>query len=228
VPAVRWSATYWQPVSPRAPRPRSGWPGRCRTARTSWFQVRAAAPIAGAYDFAGAELPALLAGRLDPKAGVVYTAYLLTSWNRLHGLYGSPAEVFRQPYADHVGKIFDGTTTGPEMVQALPDKLGRLLTRRGFDLLRHPSAAFAEALRVDAEVCTAWTPQIPVRLYKISDDEQATTVNTDHCQAALRTHGVDVPIIDVGDHTYGGSRHLGANLAGTAQIVRWFTDLRSA
>jgi hypothetical protein len=62
----------------------------------SWFRVRAVAPIAGAYDFAGAELPALLAGDLEPKASVVYTAYLLTAWNLLHGgLYGSPAEVFR-------------------------------------------------------------------------------------------------------------------------------------
>ncbi len=31
--------------------------------------------------------------------------------------------------------------------------------------------------------------------------------------------------MDVGDTLYGGSRHLGSNLAGTARIVRWFAAL---
>ncbi len=193
-----------------------------------WFQVGAVAPIAGAYDFQGAELPSVLRGELPPKLAVVYTTYLLTSWNRLHGLYDAPADVFQEPYAGRVDKLFDGTTSGEDAVANLPDTLDRLLTPQGFALLRHPAGSFARALRVDAEVCTAWTPRIPIRLYKISDDEQATTVNTDHCHAALRAHGVNAPVVDLGDKTYGGSRHLAANLAGTAQAVRWFAGLYPA
>ncbi|TDC90065.1 lipase [Actinomadura sp. 7K507] len=190
------------------------------------FRIRAVAPIAGAYDFRGAELPALLNGDLDPKMSVAYAAYLLTSWNRVHGgIYEDPSEVFEDEYASDVEKYFDGTTPGPDMLKGLPGTLGELLKPRGFEVLRHPSGAFAEALRVDAEVCTAWTPRVPVHLYKISDDEQATTLNTDHCAAAFRARGVHTPVIDVGDKLYGGSRHLGANLAGTAQTVRWFTAL---
>ncbi|MBA9002579.1 alpha/beta hydrolase family protein [Thermomonospora cellulosilytica] len=191
-----------------------------------YFRVRAVAPIAGAYDFRGAELPALLEGRVEPKSAVAYTAYLLTSWNRLYGLYGAPSEVFRAPYADRVERYFDGTTPGQEMLQGLPDSVDRLLTERGLALLRTPTGTFSHALDVDAEACKTWTPRIPVRLYRISDDEQAVTANTDHCHAWLRARSVHAPIVDVGERTYYGSRHLGANVAGTAQIVRWFGTLR--
>lgn len=190
------------------------------------FRLRAVAPISGAYDFRGAELPALLNGGVASKLAVAYTSYLLTSWNRIHGgIYKQPSDVFKEPYASRVEKYFDGTTPGHVMLEGLPGKLGQLLTPRGFRVLRHPSGTFAEALRVDAEVCTAWTPRVPVRLYKISNDEQAVDANTVNCAAGFRARGLDVPVVDVGDKLYGGSRHLGANLAGTAMVVRWFGAL---
>ncbi|MFG2001112.1 hypothetical protein ACGFNU_18400 [Spirillospora sp. NPDC048911] len=190
-----------------------------------WFRVRAVAPIAGAYDFKGAQIPAMLRRELHPKMTVAYTSYLLTSWNRQHGLYKTPAEVFQEPYASRVEKLFDGTTPGQEMLKGLPDTIDELLTPRGFELLRKPGGSFARALTVDGEVCEAWTPRVPIRLYKVSRDEQAGTLNTGHCRIALSRRGVDVPVVDLGDHAYGGSRHLGANVAGTARAVRWFSAL---
>jgi hypothetical protein len=91
-------------------------------------------------------------------------------------------------------------------------------------LLEKPSGGFAEARRRDL-VCTGWTPRAPLRLYKISHDEQAVTENTDSCRDAFAASGTRVPVIDVGERTYQGSRHLGANLAGTAMIVRWFAEI---
>ncbi|MFI0371870.1 alpha/beta hydrolase family protein [Actinomadura sp. 1N219] len=191
------------------------------------FRIRAVAPISGAYDFEGAELPALLKGDVPPEVAAVYVSYLFTAWNRIHGgIYETPSDVFHEPHASRVEQLFNGATPGSDVVDALPDTLGDLLTRRGLAMLHRPSGTFAEALRVDAEVCNAWTPRVPIRLYKIADDEQATTVNTDHCAAWLRERGVNAPVIDVGDTLYGGSRHLGSNVAGTAQIVRWFTTLQ--
>ncbi|WP_242889861.1 alpha/beta hydrolase family protein [Actinomadura litoris] len=190
------------------------------------LRLQAVAPISGGYDFRGAELPALLEGRLHPKMSVAYASYLLTSWNRIHGgIYRTPSELFQEPYAGRVEKYFDSTTPGRVMLAGLPGTLGELLTPRGFEVLRHPSGTFAQALRVDGEVCTAWTPRVPVRLYEISEDEQAANANTAHCAAAFRARGVNVPVIDVGDRTYGDSRHLGSNLSGTALVVRWFAGL---
>jgi hypothetical protein len=112
------------------------------------------------------------------------------------------------------------------MLKSLPDRLDQLLTPRGLAMLRTPTGALDRALREDRDVPMAWTPRVPIRLYKINGDEQAVTLNTAHYASRLRARGVKAPVIDVGGKTYGGSRHLGSNLSGTALIVRWFETLR--
>lgn len=191
-----------------------------------WFRLGAVAPISGAYAFRDAEIPALLAGQeINPKLAVAYATYLLVSWNRLHHLYDSPGVVFQAKYADKVDKLFDGTTPGHEMLDALPDSLDQLLTLRGLDLLRHPSGAFAKALNVADGTCTGWAPHVPTRLYYAANDEQAVTANTDRCRAAFHASGVHLTPVALGPHDYEGSRHLGTAVRGTAVIVRWFTHL---
>ncbi|RMI32071.1 lipase [Actinomadura harenae] len=187
------------------------------------FRVKAVAPISGGYDFANAELPALLNGELEAKSSVLYAAYLLTSWQRIHGgVYTTPSEVFQAPYADRVEKYFDGTTPGQVMFQGTPNRLTDLLTPRGWAVLRNPSGTFASALRTDGEVCTAWTPRMPLRFYRAETDEQATTLNTAHCVASLQKRGLNPPVENLGKPLYQGSLHLGTNVAGTGKIVHWF------
>jgi dienelactone hydrolase len=190
-----------------------------------WLRLRAVAPIGGAYAFRNAEIPALLNGELDPKLSVVYTTYLFVAFNRLHHLYGSQSEVFQAPYADRVEKLFDGTTPGEEMFNALPGHLDELLTARGFEMLRKPPTRFAAALRVADGTCTGWRPRVPMRLYVADADEQAATANTAHCQAAFRAAGADVPVVKLKKHQYYGSTHLGSAVTGTAEVVRWFSRL---
>lgn len=193
--------------------------------RDRWFRLGALAPVSGAYDFGGAELPALLAGRLEPKSSVVYAAYTLVAFNRLHHIYDAPGEVFRAPYDSTVEALFDGAHTGEQLMRGTPGALGDLLTDHGRDLLAHPTGGLAAALRTTDAVCTDWTPRAPVRLYMAAGDEQAATENTAHCRAALRAGGVSAPVIDLGEADYNGSRHLGSNVAATAAVVRWFGEL---
>ncbi|MEV5575366.1 hypothetical protein AB0L06_35455 [Spirillospora sp. NPDC052269] len=80
-------------------------------------------------------------------------------------------------------------------------------------------------LRTDGEVCKAWTPRMTVRFYKAEADEQATTLNTDHCVASLRERGVDPQVENLGKPLYQGSLHLGTNVAGTGKIVHWFSSM---
>ncbi|MFI6875682.1 alpha/beta hydrolase family protein [Streptomyces sp. NPDC050400] len=191
-----------------------------------WFRLAALAPVSGAYDFGGAELPALLEGRLEPKSSVLYAAYTLVAFNRLHHVYDSPGEVFRSPYASTVEALFDGAHTGEQLMRGTPGTLEELLTDHGHELLTHPTGAFAAALRTTDAVCTDWAPSAQVRLYMASGDEQAVTANTEHCQAALLRNGVDARVVDLGAVDYQGSRHLGSNVAATSAIVRWFDVLR--
>ncbi|MFJ7249785.1 lipase [Kitasatospora sp. NPDC098652] len=189
-----------------------------------WFHLRALAPVSGGYAFREAELPALLDGSLEPKSSALYAAYLLVAWNRLHHLYDSPGEVFQAPYDRTVEALFDGSHTGPELFAGTPGTVGELLTPRALAMLRHPTGRFAAALRVADATCD-WAPRAPVRLYAAEADEQAADANTDHCEAALRAHGADPEVVDLGTPDFAGSRHLGSNVAATADIVRWFTAL---
>ncbi|MFF4344989.1 lipase [Kitasatospora sp. NPDC001540] len=189
-----------------------------------WFRLRAVAPVSGAYDFRHAELPALLDGSLEPKSSVLYSAYLLVAWNRLHHLYDSPGEVFQAPYDRTIEALFDGSHTGQQLFAGTPDTIDALLTPHGFEMMRHPTGRLAGALRVADSTCD-WAPRVPVRLYVADADEQAANANTEHCEAGLRSHGVDATVVDLGTPDFAGSRHLGSNVAGTAAIVRWFSRL---
>ncbi|MFI6950429.1 lipase [Streptomyces sp. NPDC050422] len=191
-----------------------------------WFRLGALAPVSGAYDFGGAELPALVEGRLKAKPSVVYAAYTLVAFNRLHHIYDRPGEVFEYPYDATVEQRFDGAHTGLDLMQGTPDSLDDLLTEHGRALLAHPTGAMAAALRTTDAVCTDWKPRAPIRLYMATGDEEATTENTEHCRAALARKGVDAPVVDVGEVDYQESRHLGSNVAATTAIVRWFGELR--
>ncbi|WP_198169422.1 alpha/beta hydrolase family protein [Herbidospora daliensis] len=189
-----------------------------------WFRLRAVAPVSGGYAFRKAELPALLKGQTDPKAGVIYAALTFVAFNRLHHVYDSPGEVFRAPYDQKIEKLLDGTHTGREIVPATPNTVDDLLTPRGRAALAHPTGALAAALRVADSVCS-WTPKAPIRLYLAKGDEQAVTANSRVCRADFRSHGADVPLLDLGTPDYGGSRHLGSHQKATASIVRWFASL---
>jgi hypothetical protein len=208
--------------------------GRALQANTdAWFRLGALAPISGAYDFRNAELPAVLDGELvrlnpDPQVGakyaVIYGAYTLVALNRVHPFYASPAEVFRPAYAGTIQQLFDGDHTGEQLFNGTPATLDQLVNGRGLALLAHPTGGLAAALRGIDGVCAGWTPTAPTRLYTATRDEQAVNANTEHCEAMFAAHR-KVPVVDLGTPDYQGSRHLGSNVAATAQLVDWFGRL---
>jgi hypothetical protein len=190
-----------------------------------WFRLRALAPISGAYDVRGVELPALRDDRVPWPWNVGYVAYLLVSWNRLHHLYSSPGEVFAGPDAERVEALFDGVHGGLDLTGTLPASVKTMLTPAGFAMVQHPTGRFAEALRVHDSTCSDWTPRVPVRLLLSGGDEQAPNANSAHCQARLRAAGAQVSTVDVGDLRYQDSVHLGSNIRGTAAAATWFAGL---
>jgi pimeloyl-ACP methyl ester carboxylesterase len=182
------------------------------------FRLSAVAPVSGAYDFRRSQIPAMLERRVNEQWSVAYAALFLVSWNRQHGLYDSPSEVFKAPYDRILPKLLDGKHTGEELVAALPRSLNRLLTGHAVQMLRHPSGPLAAALQVADSTCTDWTPQVPVRLYATTTDEQAAFANSLACQTALANNGFRAPISKVGR-----TDHAGSNVRATARIVRWLS-----
>jgi hypothetical protein len=192
------------------------------------FRAAAVAPISGAYALRRVELPALLDGRVAPPWSVAYAAYLLVAWNRLYHIYDTPGQVFDTPYDRTVEALFDGRHSGEEVLRGLPTDpadptpMRTLLTPYALDLLRHPAGPLAAALDEHDRTCPGWSPRVPVRLYLSGDDEQAAAANGVQCRDALRAHDANARVVDLGPVTYQGSRHLGTNVRGVAETVRWF------
>jgi hypothetical protein len=185
-----------------------------------WFRLGALSPIAGAYDARHELLPVI--GGLEPPINTGYTSYLLVSWNRLHHIYDQPSDVFK---VDGIEQLFDGVHTGQELGETLPATLGDLLTERGQALIDNPTGPFAAALAAHDATCVGWTPRVPVRLVVSAGDEQIRPGHATTCRAGFATRGVDASIVDAGDLVYNGSKHLGANIMGTANTVKWFRTL---
>ncbi|MFG1604956.1 alpha/beta hydrolase family protein [Actinoplanes sp. NPDC049265] len=190
-----------------------------------WFRLRALAPISGAYDFRRVELPALLGGTVPRPYNVGYLSYLVVAWNRLHGLYATPGEIFAAPYAATVEKLFDGLHAGPDLASGLPATPPELFTPRGLALLRHPTGPFAAALAVHDASCGGFAGRVPVRLFVSRADEQVPAASSDHCRRELAGAGIDAPIVDVPVPPDAETAHLTSNITGTAQAVAWFTGL---
>lgn len=189
-----------------------------------WFRLGALAPVSGAYALRDAEVPAILDGDVPPTWAVAYVALLFVSWNRIYHLYDSPREVFRAKYADDMERLMSGDTPGDEVAEGLPSSLEKLLTKRGFDLLEHPGPRLRRAMAQADSVCH-WRPDVPIRLYRVTADEQANRANTDVCRRALAAHGVPVPVVELGTPEYQDSRHLGSAVAGATATVTWFRQL---
>ncbi|RAG86524.1 hypothetical protein DN069_06075 [Streptacidiphilus pinicola] len=184
------------------------------------FRLAGLAPVSGPYDLSGQELPAAFDGRLAGPTAAFYLTYVLTSWNRLHPLYGSPSEAFRAPYDRTLVPLFDGAHTDEQIVAALAPNPQALLTPRFVAKLRHPTGALAAMLRSGDAVCTDWTPRVPVRLYAADRDTDVAFGNALSCDRSLRAHGVDAPLVDVGhvDHNTSALRSY-------PRILRWLLAL---
>jgi GNAT superfamily N-acetyltransferase len=188
------------------------------------FRVAALAPISGVYAFRHVELPALLSGEdvPNPKLSVGYTAYFLTSWNRMLNLYDDPSEVFQYPYDDgRIERVLDGLHSGQEILETIPDNVNQLYTKDAFAMMRNPTGRLAKALRLHDASCSDWTPRVPVRLLYGGADDQVLNANTTYCANEFRASRASVKVINLGNTV----DHLATNRIGTAATVRWFSSL---
>jgi dienelactone hydrolase len=181
------------------------------------FRLGALSAVAGPYDLAGVELPAVFSGEVPPRTAVAYLGYLVTAWKHTIGLYDDPREVFRAEYAGTMEGLFDGTHTYEEIGAGLPESPEKLFTPEFLAELRHPSGVFAQALREGDRICTDWTPRVPVTLSVGANDQDVVPANASACATNLRRRGATVTI-----HSMGDADHNGTALAAYPEIVRSF------
>jgi hypothetical protein len=159
------------------------------------FEVGALAPINGPHDFTGSVAVAASGGIAHATA---YLGYLTVAWNRLHHLYGDPAEAFRPPYDRSIEALFDGTHPFEEIGPKLPATPAELFTPGFLDQLQHPTGALRDALKAADATCD-WAPGVPVRIYHAAGDLDVPVANAEFCRRALAERGATAEVVQLGD-----------------------------
>ncbi|MBB6557072.1 hypothetical protein [Nonomuraea rubra] len=186
----------------------------------STYRLRGVAPISGPYHVREAELPALLADRLDPHSATFYLAYWTISMNRLHHFYGSPEEVFRDPAVE---KLFDGDHSFDQIAAGLPGSPRDLVTAAYLERIAKPSGALLRAMQVNDTTCAGWRPGVPVRVFAGRGDKDVAYANSRYCLRDLRAGRVKATLTDVGDVD-----HMTSAYRSLPEVLDWFTTLRRA
>lgn len=184
------------------------------------FRLKALAPISGPYDLEGTEMPALFDGWVNDTSGVLYISYWLVAQNRLHHLYDTPGEVFREPYADRVESLYDGDHEEDGVIGQLAPTVRQLLTPAAYERLQHPTGALLTAMRAADHTC-AWKPAVPVRLYAGDKDTDVPIGNARTCARTLAGQGARVRVVD-----QGAVDHFGSFAVSAPQVVRFFGGVR--
>jgi pimeloyl-ACP methyl ester carboxylesterase len=180
------------------------------------FRLKALAPISGPYDLEGTEMPALFDGRVNDTSGVLYISYWLVAQNRLHHLYDTPGEVFREPYADRVESLYDGDHEEDDVLAQLAPTVKQLLTPAAYERLQHPTGALLSVMRAADHTCD-WKPAVPVRLYAGDKDTDVPIGNARTCARTLAGQGARVRVVD-----QGAVDHFGSFAVSAPQVVRYF------
>jgi hypothetical protein len=183
------------------------------------LRLRAVAPVSGVFDVQGAELPAILAGRLDGRVSAYNLSALLLSWRPIYHLFDSAGDAFAPGYAARVERLFDGTHGDPEILAAMPADVTQLLTPAELARLRRPRGGLLTGLRANDATCR-WRPRAPVRLYAASADQAVAIANSAHCARELRARGADPELIRLGPLD-----HFGSMFAAVPRVLTWFEHL---
>jgi hypothetical protein len=153
------------------------------------LHLAALAPMSGPYDLEGAELPAILAGRLDAADSNYYLSYAMREWQPIYHVFDAPTDVWQDDWGAKVAGLFDGRHDDVAILKALPRRLDALFTSAFRARLAHPDGGLLAAMRDNDGACD-WAPKAPVRIYAAHGDEQVAFANARSCVAALRAHGV--------------------------------------
>ncbi|SDN47526.1 lipase family protein [Allokutzneria albata] len=163
-----------------------------------YFTPAGLAPVGGPFQVSRFEADA--AADKVARASL-YLAYFAIAWDRVYDIYGSPRNVFREPYAAQVEALFDGSHTTQEIAKALPPRSQDLFTGEFLREVQNPTGKLRDLLRA-ADASCDWAPTVPVHIYHASGDRDIAFHHAEHCRSRLKTKG---ELTDVGDADHNGS-----------------------
>lgn len=154
--------------------------------------IVAGAPCSGPYNISDTQTDVILSG--EPYSNPGYIVYVVMSYEFVYGnIYENLSDVIQQPYADEVVPYFDGMQDENDMgvVNALlPGNVDELLVDSVLENfennLNHPLRV---ALRDNDNY--DWAPQVPLRMFYCTGDEQVSFMNSIDAEEAMLQNGVE-------------------------------------
>ncbi|MCB1644417.1 MAG: hypothetical protein KDI36_03145 [Pseudomonadales bacterium] len=175
-------------------------------------QLKAVASVAGPIDLADSAMPGLEHAR--SASAPMYMAFLLSSLARVYGhdLTG----VFREPYAQSIPTLFDGETSGDDIIRVLPTDVSDLLVDGFFADYRAGRHEWVHEV-LKSNGLAGWQPLTPLRLYYGMTDLDVAPTEAQQKAGQWQSSGLDVQAINVGDYDHNSSVVQAAPL-----ILNWF------
>lgn len=149
----------------------------------------------------------------------LYVSYLLLAYDDVYDVYRHPSEVFRRPWADRVGGLFDMRQYFDDVLAALPPNSRALLETAFLAAVENdPSIPIRVQLRRNA--VDRWTPRAPVRVFHSIDDEEVPIADALTSVDRLRSRGADVSVVEMS-----GFDHVNSWIQAMPRAIEWFRSM---
>lgn len=149
----------------------------------------------------------------------LYVSYLTLAYNDVYGVFGSATEVFQQPYASTVSKLFDMKHYFDDVLAGLPGTSRELLTPSYFaEVAANPLSPLRLDLRRNS--VDQWSPRAPVMVFHSPDDEEVPYAGALVSVENLQRRGARVSVEPLPGHD-----HVNSWIQAMPRAVEWFREL---
>lgn len=180
------------------------------------FKVTASAPMAGAYDLL------LTAGEIlskDTYERPSFISFLVYAYNEIYS-FGGISEIFKEPYAQKISSLFDGSKTTAEIDAQLTNRLNELFQGEFLDnFTGDMDNVVAQTFRDNSVL--DWGPDAPVMLIHGNADTYVPYQNAVKAKQTLEQNGGDISLV-----TIEGGTHETSVFPAIRHTINWFDTLR--
>jgi hypothetical protein len=165
------------------------------------YQVTAASPMSGPYDFDGVQADVMFHEYTQPH----YLPYLILSYNEVYKVFDDETfyeDVFSEPYNEIVKGVFNGKHSVGNINDALPivpkDMLSDSVVN---EFQNNPDFRFTKLLQENS--MDNWVPEMPMQICYCRGDEEVVYTNALVAHAAMKEMGAkNVKLRKVGGKKY--------------------------
>lgn len=160
---------------------------------TEELGIVAGAPCSGSYDLSGTTAPPVIFEQIS-YGFFGYVAFLLETYELVYGnIYNDYSDIYQSPYDEQVPQFFDGEQNTYSMGYVngqFPTTMSAFLVDSVLDNVQsNPNHPLWQALADNNNY--DWAPEMPLRMYYCTGDEQVYFVNSTLAESTMQANGAE-------------------------------------